>query len=80
MAGWFGKRERQRQEERNAALNAIMEAAQDRSIPTMRVNNPGELIFYMGVTSQEQGDLAGPSGPSGRPRPPLIPRSRRPPP
>ena len=36
-----------------------MAAAQDRSIPTMRIDNPDELIFSMGVTSQEQGDLAG---------------------
>ena len=111
MAGWFGKRKRQRQQERNAALEAIMGAAQDRGVPTMRVDDPDELAislglaqqqqgnlalaeetfrliagdgrraapkaaFYLGVIQQDRGDRPAPSGPSGRPRPPVISRSR----
>jgi len=56
MAGWFGKRKRQRQQ--NAALDAIMGAAQERGIPTMRVDDPDELAISLGLAQQQQGNLA----------------------
>ena len=44
MAKWFGKRR-----QRAGAVDALLGAAQERGIPTMRVEDPEELSAQPGV-------------------------------
>jgi len=44
MPRWFGKRRRDK--ERAAAVDALLGAAQERGIPTMRVDDPDEVAIH----------------------------------
>ncbi|HJU01090.1 MAG TPA: tetratricopeptide repeat protein, partial [Actinomycetes bacterium] len=56
MPRWFGRRSRE--EKQAAARDALLGAAQQRGIPTMRVDDPEELAVSLGVAAYQNGDLA----------------------
>jgi Flp pilus assembly protein TadD len=41
-----------------AATDALLGAAQERGIPTMRVDDPDEVAISLGVAAYQKGDLA----------------------
>jgi Flp pilus assembly protein TadD len=56
MPRWFGRRGRE--EKGAAATDALLGAAQERGIPTMRVDDPDEVAISLGVAAYQKGDLA----------------------
>ena len=56
MPRWFGRRGRE--EKGAAATDALLGAAQERGIPTMRVDDPDEVAISLGVAAHQMGDLA----------------------